>query len=127
MKSLNRTIATVELFLVFPASLFMAALFFRAVQPPSYEPARTAAAIVDWYAVRPRLGLLVALMALPLATAVTGVVVLARRWHADTAWREAVREIAVLVREQLAMIVIAGATVCAAAILAVVALHVMTD
>jgi hypothetical protein len=127
MKSLNRTVAAIELFLIFPASLFMAALFLRAVQPPSYEPARTAAAIVDWYAVRPRLGLLVALMALPLATVVTGVLVLAGRWRVDTAWREAVREMALLVREQLAMLVIAGATICAAAILAVVALHVITD
>jgi membrane protein DedA with SNARE-associated domain/rhodanese-related sulfurtransferase len=50
-------IATAEMLLIFPAVLFMAALFLRNVQPLQYEPARTAQQIVTWYVGPPRLGL----------------------------------------------------------------------
>ena len=56
----------------FPAALFMMALFVRNLQPLQYEPARTAQRIVDWYAVRPRIGLWGLLIALPLAVLLTG-------------------------------------------------------
>ena len=67
MKTIHRSVAALELLLVFPAVLFMTALFARNVQPPQYEPAHTAQQIVDWYAARPHIGLWVLLIALPLA------------------------------------------------------------
>ena len=39
MHALKRSIAALELLLIFPASLFMLALFLREVQPAPYEPA----------------------------------------------------------------------------------------
>src|SRR5258708_39842888 len=68
----KRAIAATELLLIFPAALFMMALFVRNLQPLQYEPARTAQRIVDWYAVRPRIGLWGLLIALPLAVVLSG-------------------------------------------------------
>jgi hypothetical protein len=68
----KRTIAATELLLIFPAALFMTALFVRNLQPLQYQPAHAAEQIVSWYAVRPRIGLWGLLIALPLAVLVTG-------------------------------------------------------
>ena len=54
--NLKRSIATLEILLVFPATLFMIALFLRNVQPAPYEPAQTACHLVDWFAARPHIG-----------------------------------------------------------------------
>ena len=43
-----RALAATELALIFPAALFMTALFVRNLQPPQYEPAHTAERIVTW-------------------------------------------------------------------------------
>lgn len=53
MKPIQRAIAVTELALVFPAALFMTALFGRNLQPQQYEPARSAERIVAWYAAGP--------------------------------------------------------------------------
>jgi hypothetical protein len=42
MKAIMRTVAIIELLLVFPAVLFMTAVFVRNIQPAPYEPAQTA-------------------------------------------------------------------------------------
>ena len=110
MKTIQRSIAALELLLIFPGVLFMTALFARNVQPPKYEPAHTAQRIVDWYAAQPHIGLWLLLIALPLAVLVTGSLALARNW-----------------RSHLAAFLVAAATLTAACILAIVALHVLTD
>jgi hypothetical protein len=46
MNIFKRAIAATELLLIFPAALFMMALFVRNLQPLQYEPARTAQRIV---------------------------------------------------------------------------------
>ena len=88
--------------LIFPAVLFMTALFMRNLQPLQDEPARTAQEIVAWYAARPRLGLWLLLITLPLAVLTTGCAALVRNWRAL-------------------------ATLTAAAVLAIVALHSLSD
>jgi hypothetical protein len=40
MGTAKRALSATEVLLVFPAVLFMTALFMRDVQPPDYEPAR---------------------------------------------------------------------------------------
>ncbi|HZP17605.1 MAG TPA: hypothetical protein VFB00_06555 [Terriglobales bacterium] len=50
MKHFKRVFAATELLLIFPAALFMTALFLRNVLPEQFEPAHTAAWIVNWYA-----------------------------------------------------------------------------
>jgi hypothetical protein len=48
----TRTLAVLQLLLIFPAALFMAALVVRNLGPPQDEPAHAAQQIVMWYAAR---------------------------------------------------------------------------
>jgi hypothetical protein len=127
MPVLRRLIAAAELLLIFPAALFMTALFVRNLQPLQYEPARSAARIVTWYSLRPHVGLWVLLIALPLAVLVIGSATLLRGWRTDHELRDAAWRGLSLVRTHAATLVIAAATVTASGILAVVALHVLAD
>jgi hypothetical protein len=127
MKTILRSVAALELLFVFPAVLFMTALFARNIQPVQYEPAHTAERIVAWYAARPHVGLWVLLIALPLAVVVTGSAMLMREWHRDKELRDATVKAIGLIRSHAASFLIAGATATGAGILAIVALHVLTD
>jgi len=127
MNIMKRAIAATELLLIFPAALFMTALFVRNLQPLEYEPARTAERIVTWYSGRPHIGLWVLLIALPLAVLITGCGTLLRNWRDDVALRQAARQTLAAIRAHLAMLLVAGATLTAGGILAIVTLHVLTD
>lgn len=127
MNTVKRSIATAELLLVFPATLFMTALFVRNLQPQQYEPAHTAQRLVEWFSARPRLGLDVFLIALPFAVLVIGCATLMRSWRSDSRLRQAALEMATAVHANLATLLISGATVLAGSILAIVALHMITD
>ena len=127
MKLNKYTIATTELLLIFPAALFMTALFVRNLQPPQYEPAHTAQQIVTWYAVRPRIGLWGLLIALPLAVLVTGGGTLLRRWNNEAELRQVTRHTLATLSAHLATLLVAGATLAAGGVLAIVALHLLTD
>ncbi len=126
MKSIRRSLATAEVLLIFPAALFMTALFARNLQPQQYEPAHTAQRIVDWYAVQPHLGLWVFLIAFPLLVLAVGCVTLVRSWRSDPALRSATVQTLTFVRAHMAMCLVTMATVGAALILAIVALHLVT-
>jgi hypothetical protein len=127
MNTLKRAIAAAELVLIFPAALFMTALFVRNLQPQQYEPAHTAQRIVTWYSVTPHIGLWLLLIALPFAVLVLGSGTLLRSWREEPELRDAARHTLVLIRGHLAMLLIALATLTAGIILAIVALHVLTD
>jgi hypothetical protein len=127
MNAIRRTIAATELVLVFPAALFMTALFLRELQPAQYEPAHTAQRLVDWFSARPLLGLDVFLIALPFAVFVIGCVTVLRSWRSDAELRQAAMETLATVRAHLATLLIAGATLMAGGILAIVAMHSITD
>jgi hypothetical protein len=127
MKKLRRSIAAAELLLIFPAALFMTALFVRNLQPLQYEPAHTAELIVSWYALRPRIGLWGLLIALPLTVLVIGCGALLRSWSADVELRQTARDMLAAIRRHLVTLMIAGATVTAGGVLAIVALHLLTD
>jgi hypothetical protein len=105
----------------------MVALFVRNLQPLQYEPARTAQRIVDWYAASPHLGLWVLLIALPLAVVLIGAVTLFHSWQTEDQLRRAAWQVAETVRAHLATALLALATLTAGGILAIVALHVLTD
>ena len=127
MKSIKPALATIELLLVFPAALFMTALFLLEIQPEQFEPAHTAKLIVNWYATGPVwLTLWVALMAMPLAVLVIGGATLLRSWKTDAELRQAARQTLTTVRDYMATLLIAAATLSAAAFLAIVALHAVT-
>ncbi|MBV8573020.1 MAG: hypothetical protein JO319_20550 [Acidobacteriaceae bacterium] len=121
------TIASAEVLLVLPAALFMAALFLSNVQPEPYEPAHSAHQIVAWYAVRTYIGLWLFLIALPTVALLTGSATLLRRWSTDVELREATRQTCSALMPHLATAVIAAATLLAGVILAIVALHILTD
>ena len=127
MKTLHRSLAALELLLVLPAVLFMAALFARSIQPTVYEPAHTAQRIVDWYASSPHVGLWILLIALPLIVLILGSATLLREWRRDHELRDAASTMLALIRPHGANFLIASATVVAFGILAVVALHMLTD
>lgn len=127
MNAIRRSLAALELLLVFPAALFMAALFVRNIQPTQYEPAHTAQLIVDWYAARTHVGLWLFLVALPLAVLIIGAPTLLRAWRRDSDLRESTLRVLALIRAHAATLLIACTTATAFGILAIVALHVMTD
>jgi hypothetical protein len=127
MNIFKRSIAATEVLLVLPAALFMTALFVRNVQPPQYEPAHTAGSVVDWFAARPFLGLDIFLIAMPFTAVLIGCATVLRCWRADADLRQATLNIFTEVRSHLATLLIASATLTAGCILAIVALHVITD
>jgi len=127
MISAKVAIAATELLLILPAALFMTALFMRNLQPPEYEPAHTARQIVTWFAVRPRIGLWGLLIALPLAVLVTGCATLVDRWSDEPDLRQATRQTLALLGAHLPTLLVAGATLAAGGVLAIVALHLLAD
>lgn len=127
MKTIRRSLATLELLMVFPAVLFMTALFVRNIQPQQFEPAHTAQLIVDWYASSTHIGLWLLLIALPLAVLIVGTASLIRDWRRDQLLRDAARQALALIRGYAATLFILCSTATAFCILAVVALHVITD
>jgi len=127
MKTTRRSLAAVELLLVFPAVLFMTALFARNIQPQQYEPAHTARRIVEWYSSSPHFGLWILLIALPLAVLIVGVTTLLCDWRSNQDLRDAGVRMVGLIRAHFATLLIACTTATAFAILAIVALHVATD
>jgi hypothetical protein len=127
MKPMKRAIAAMELMLIFPATLFMTALFVRNLQPRQYEPARTAQAIVAWYSARVQIGLWLMLIALPLTALVMGCVTLRHCWETDAQLRQAAQNSVAIIRPHVAMLLVAAATLAAGGFLAIVGLHVLTD
>jgi hypothetical protein len=127
MNTMKRPLAVAELLLVFPGALFMTALFVRNLQPKQYEPAHTAQLLVDWFSARPHLGLDLFLIALPFAAFVIGCISVLRSWRSDVELRQAALRTLTAVRAHMATLLIAVATVTAGGILAIVALHMITD
>ena len=122
MKTIKPAIAIVELLLVFPAALFMTALFLREVQPLAQT-----GRLVEWFSHHVILGLYVFLIAMPLAAFVGGCAIVLRNWHSDAEFRRAALAILTTARAHLATLLVAGATLMAGGILALVAMHMITD
>jgi hypothetical protein len=80
MSLTNDVIAALALALVFPAVLFVAALFLRQLRPSDAEPARAAERVVRWYSAHAQFGLWVLLLLMPLAAFVLGSAALLRTW-----------------------------------------------
>ena len=127
MSFTNDVIAALALALVFPAVLFVVALFLRQVAFPESEPARSAERIVAWYAAHPQLSLWVLLLLLPLSAFVLGSAALLRTWGDNPqlrywAWR-AVTEIP----EHWPAVSIGGATLLSAGLVAMITAHLLRE
>src|SRR5215471_18767978 len=120
MNTIQRTIAATELLLIFPAALFMTALFVRNLQPQQYEPAHSAQRIVMWYASQKGAGLWVFLIALPIAVLAIGCATLLRNWSEDAELRQAAQQAIGIIRGHFATLLVAAATVAAGGILGIV-------
>jgi len=126
MRTLTRVVAAMQLALIFPAALFMTAVLVGAGSAPQYALARIAQRIVSWYSARVwTLWLL--LLALPLAVLVSGWVTLRRSWNLDTELPLCARHSLAMIPAPLATLLVAGTTLAAAAILAIVALHMLAN
>jgi hypothetical protein len=119
----TRVIALLQLALILPAALFMAALVVRNLLPLQYEPAHTAQQIVMWYAGR-MWTLRVLLFALPCMVLVGGCVAL-RSLNRGTEHRSTQRAYASS-RSRWPMRFVSVTTVASAGILAIVAFHALT-
>jgi hypothetical protein len=122
METIKRTIAIIELLLVFPAALFMIALFLREVQPLAQT-----GRLVEWFSHHVVIGLYIFLIAMPLAAFVVGCAIVLRSWRSDAEFRRAILEICTTVRAHVASLLIAGVTLMAGGILAVVAMHMIKE
>ena len=112
-----RKLAALQSLLMSPALFFMGALILRAARPLEYEPAQTANRIVMLYAGK-QWTLWVLLVAFPIAVLVSGAVILRRGWHTDaaaSASRSGTNGF------------IAAMTLSAAAVLAVVIVHMLAN
>jgi len=128
MKAKRSAIAAgTEVLLIFPAALFMAALFVRNIQPLQYEPAHTAEQIVNWYAARLHIGLWGFLMGMPLIVLVTGCGIVFHKWRSEPDLRQAAGQCFAILIAHLETVLIALATLVAGGVLAIVALHLVAD
>jgi hypothetical protein len=122
----TRIIAVMELVLIFPAALFMAALALRNLQPLQYEPAHSAQQLLMWYA-RRMWALWVLLLGLPFIVLVTGCAALLHSWDRDVVPPLTARQWLATIRARLATLFIAATTLIAGIILAIVVLHVLAN
>ena len=122
----KRLAPAAQLFLIFPAVLFMAALVVRNLSPLQGEPAHTAQQIVTWYAER-MWTLWVLLIALPLGVLVTGCLTFGRNWNGRAGLLQGAKQALAVIRANGAMLVVALLTVTAGVILMIVVLHMLAN
>lgn len=126
-RAAGRSLAALECLLALPAALFMAALFVRNIQPPPYQPAEAARWVVDWFSARPILGLDVLLCLMPLACLIIGCATVVRRWRADAVLRRDARDMLAVACAHASALLVAAATLVSGGVLAIVALHMITE
>ncbi len=100
----------------------MVALFLRAVQP-----IMGTGHLIVWFSQHTLVGLDIFLVAMPLAALVVGSTVVLRSWRSDAALRGNALQICARVRANVAWVLIAMSTLMAGAILAIVAVHLITE
>jgi len=113
-----------QLALILPAALFMAAVLVGVGYAPQYDLARVAQRIVMWYSAR-MWTLWLLLLGLPFAVLVTGCANLLRRWNHDVELPHAAR--LAMIPAPLATLSVAGTTLLSAGILAIVVLHMLAN
>ena len=122
---MKRIVAATELLLVFPAVLFMTALFVRGLRPLQYEPSHTADQIAMWYAGR-QWTLWALLIVLPLIALFIGCATLLRNRNGEVEMRHSARQLLAASHADLASLIIAVTTLAAGGVLARVAVHMLS-
>jgi hypothetical protein len=102
--------------------LFMGSLFLRSIQAQQLEPAASAHRVVTWYAARPWT-LWALLICLPCVGLAMGAMTLWRDWQGDPELQRAIGAL----RARASLVLVAGGTAASAAILGIVAFHMLTS
>ena len=123
---LIRIAAAAQLALIFPAALFLTSVLVGLGDPPQYDLALVAHQIVGWYSGR-IWTLWLLLIALPFAGLVTGCATLTFGWGTSVELPRAARQSLSMIPAPLATLLVAGTTMISAAILGVVALHMLAN
>jgi hypothetical protein len=126
MRTLTRFIAAIQLALIFPAVLFMTAVFVAAGHAPQYDLGNIAQAVVIWYSAR-MWTLPLLLLALPFAVVGAGCATLVRSWNGDLELPHPARHSLAMLPAPLATLFVAGITVTSAWILLIVVLHMLAN
>lgn len=121
-------LAVSEWLLVLPATLLLAAAVLRQLQPRQFEPARTSWAIFEWTAAHlSQAGAALLFLVLPGVALVAGCAGLMLAWRKSENLRQDTIEAFTSLRRNLAVAVLGTGTLLAAAILAAVVVHIITD
>ena len=126
MRARERLVAAAQLFLMFPALLFMGSLVVRNLSALQDGTAHAVQQIVMWYAER-MWTLWVLLIALPLGVLVTGCITFARNWSRGAGLPQFAKQALAMIRANGEMLVVAVLTLIAGAILVIVALHMLAN
>lgn len=125
MSFTNDVVAGVAIVLVAPSVVFLLALFLRQCQAFGAGPARTAERVVRWYAAHAQLALWVLFLLLPLSAFVLGSTAILRTWGNNAELQDYIWRGLAEIPEHPLPFLIAGATVVSAAVLAMIARHLM--
>ena len=118
----KRFVAATELVLIFPASLFLAAVVARHLEPLAH-PAQQ---VVTWYSDR-FWTLWVLLIALPLAALLAGCVTLLPSWNGGSGGRWTAKQFGLANHMPLPTKIITAATLGSGLILTIVVLHMLAN
>lgn len=125
MSLTNDVVAGVAVVLVAPSVLFVLALGLRRWQAFGAEPARTAERVVRWYASHAQLALWVLMLLLPLTAFVLGSAAILRTWGNNAELQNYIWRGLAEIPEHPVPFLIAGATIVAAVVLAMIGRHLM--
>ena len=121
-------VAVSEWLLVLPAAALLAAAVLGDLQPRQYEPARTSSAIFEWATTHiSHAGAAVLFLGLPGLAVVVGCVALLLLWRGNETLRQDALTALAGLRRHLAVAILGTGTLLAAAILAAVVVHIITD
>jgi len=121
-------IAICEWLTVLPATVLLAAAALRMLQPRQYEPARTSWILFEWTMMHVSgLGAAILFIGMPAVVVITGCTTLLRIWLKDAGLRQDGAMTVAILRRNLAGGLLTVAVLLAGAILAAVAVHIVTD
>ena len=121
-------IAICEWLTVLPATVLLAAAALRMLQPRQYEPARTSWIFFEWTMTHVSgLGAAILFIGMPAVVVITGCTTLLRIWLKDAGLRQDAAMTIAILRRHLGGGLLTVAVLLAGAILAAVAVHIVTD
>ncbi len=123
-----RALVIWEWLMVLPAMVLHAAAALRVLQPRQYEPAHTSWIIFEWTMTHvSRLGATILFIGMPGVAVTAGCAALLRNWGQDQRLRKDLTFAFAILRHHFGFGLLAAAVLFAGTILAVVAVHLVTD